>query len=152
MAERLYKCGYTHCEHAYEKSPLSEMELVGKRYFHKDCAEIRDKIQVMVNYFYNYINDKVDYKTLVATINRLLFSIKEVTIEQNGKDVIKKIDVDLMIFMIKYLVAFGGNIKSPFIFYKVLENKTLYYYYENPLKRKKVEDLFENRQRKDSRS
>lgn len=138
MSEKLYKCGYAHCTHPNDKSTASLMEKIGKRYFHKKCAYIKDMIQVATKYYYDYVDDKSEYKIVVGVLNNIIFK--------------KGYSVDLVIFMMKYIVAHGCRIRSPYTLHYVIKNPRLHTEYNDDCKREKVCESFEYRQRNSSRS
>lgn len=138
MTEKLYKCGYTHCPHPDDKEPITEMEKVGKRYYHKKCFYIRDMIQVAATYYFQYIDENAEYKILVGVLNNIIFK--------------KGYSVDLVVFMMKYLVSHGCKINSPYGLYYVIKNKLVEAEFADDRKRKKVLDRFEYRQRKSAES
>ena len=135
MAERLYKCGYAHCQHDEEKAPLSEMTRIGKRYWHKDCAEIKDKIDIAKKYYFDYIDDKNEYKVVVGVLNNIIFK--------------KHYSPDLVIFMMKYIVAHNCKVKSPYVLHYVIKNRMLHDEFSDDAKRMKVISRFEYRQRQE---
>ena len=133
MAERLYKCGYKHCLHPNEKVPLSESVQVGKRRYHKDCADLYSKIEQIKRIYFDYIDDKCDYVQVVGVINNLIF--------------VKGYDADFVMFMMKYTAVFcqNQNIKSPYILHTIIKNGIVEKKYRDKKLRKDVIDRFEFR-------
>ena len=132
MAERMYKCKYGHCIHPEEKIPASEVVMVGKNRYHKDCAETREKVEIAKRIYFDHIDDKADYVQTLAVLNNLIFD--------------KKLGVDYIIFVLKYLVAFGGKVKSPYVLHHVAEkNKIVQEKWADERKRRDVLDRFDYR-------
>ena len=73
MADREYVCGYNHCLHHGEKVKASESVVIGKKHYHWDCAETKQKIKECVDLYMTYIEDKSQYPIVVRTINTLVF-------------------------------------------------------------------------------
>ena len=51
MADKEYVCGYNHCLHHGEKVKSSESVVVGKKHYHWDCAETKQKIKECVDLY-----------------------------------------------------------------------------------------------------
>jgi hypothetical protein len=133
MAGKEYKCGYKHCLHPDEKIPASESVVVGKRRLHKDCAELHSKIERIKRIYFDYIDGKSDYVQVLGVINNLIF--------------VKKYDVDLVEFMMKYAAVYGRNIKSPYILHSIIKNGLVEKKYNNKYLRMEVVSRFDNRKR-----
>ena len=73
MADKEYVCGYNHCLHHGEKVKSSESVVVGKKHYHWDCAETKQKIKECVDLYMEYIEDKTQYPMAVRIINNLVF-------------------------------------------------------------------------------
>lgn len=73
MADKEYVCGYNHCLHHGEKVKASESVVVGKKHYHWDCAETKQKIKECVDLYMENIEDKTQYPTVVKVINTLVF-------------------------------------------------------------------------------
>ena len=76
MADKEYICAYKHCLHHGEKVKASESVVVGKKYYHWDCAEIKQKIKECADLYVGYIEDKSQYPIVVRIINTLVFKNK----------------------------------------------------------------------------
>lgn len=109
--ERLYVCGYTHCLHPNEKATESEMVLVGKKRFHKDCAEIREYIEEMKTLYFDNIDDKANYVEVISVLNNIIFK--------------KGVDPRYMIFAIKYIIKKKARLKSPYSLHYLPTNKII---------------------------
>ena len=73
MADKEYVCAYKHCLHHGEKVKSSESVVVGKKRYHWDCAETKQKIKECVDLYMEYIEDKTQYPMAVRIINNLVF-------------------------------------------------------------------------------
>lgn len=74
MKEKEFVCGYNHCLHSGEKVKESEAVMVGKKRYHMDCAELKQKIDECVNLYMENIEDKTQYPMAVRIINSLVFN------------------------------------------------------------------------------
>lgn len=133
MAEKEYVCGYNHCLKPNEKIPASESVIIGKRRYHKECAELRSKIERIKRIYFDYIDSKSDYVQVVGVINNLIFN--------------KGYDADYVEFTMKYTAIFGKNIKSPYILHTIIKNGIVERKYNNEYLRKAVNNRFDNRTR-----
>ena len=135
MAEKFYKCGYTHCLHLNEKVSLTDSVLVGNRKYHKDCAILHEKIEKIKRIYFDYIDDKSDYVQVVGVINNLIFN--------------KQYDADYVEFTLKYAAVFCRRyIKSPYVLHSTIKNGIVEKKYKDEQLRKDVIDRFEYRCRK----
>jgi hypothetical protein len=130
MEEKVYVCGYNHCQ-IKEKIPASEAVVVGKRRYHKECAEIHSKIEDIKRIYFDYIDNNSDYVQVVGVINNLIFA--------------KFYSVDFIEFAVKYTVIYGGKIKSPYALHKIVKNGIVERKYNDENLRKGVEIRFDNR-------
>ena len=134
MAERMYVCGYKHCLHPNEKIPLQESVMVGKRRYHKDCAELHAKIEVIKRIYFDHLDNKSDYVVVVGVINNLIFS--------------KGYDAEYVEFMMKYLVAYVCKIKSPYTLHVIIKkNDAIREKYNDEKKKRDVISRFDYRTR-----
>lgn len=76
MADKEYVCGYNHCLHHGQKVRSSESVVVGKKHYHWDCAETKQKIKECADLYMEYIEDKTQYPMAVKIINNLVFKSK----------------------------------------------------------------------------
>ncbi len=129
MSVKEYKCGYKHCVCESIMIPASESVVVGKRRYHKECAEMHSKIERIKRIYFDYIDDKSDYVQVVGVINNLIF--------------IKKYDVDYVEFVMKHVAIYSRNIKSPYILHTIIKkNELIKEKYNDENKRKGVNDRF----------
>ena len=73
MADKEYVCGYKYCLHHGEKVKASEAVIVGKKHYHWDCAETKQKIKECADLYIGYIEDKAQYPMVIKIINNLVF-------------------------------------------------------------------------------
>lgn len=73
MPEKTYICGYKHCLHPNIKVQENESVLIGKRYYHTDCAELRRNIKECADLYIENIDDKTIYPTVTRIINYMIF-------------------------------------------------------------------------------
>jgi len=132
MAEKSYVCGYKHC-HIHEKVPASEAVIVCNRRYHKECAEIHERIEYIKRIYFDYIENKSDYVQVVGVINNLIFK--------------KFYSLDYIEFTMKYTAVYGGNIKSPYLLHTIVKNGIVERKYNDENLRKDVEIRFDNRTR-----
>lgn len=109
MADKEYICAYKHCLHHGEKVKSSEAVIVGKKYYHWDCAAMRQELDAMKQTYLEQIDSNTSYPLLSKVINDLIFKYK--------------LDPDYVKFAIDYYAKFHIKIKSPF---------TLLYLRRNP--------------------
>ena len=76
MAEKEYVCAYKYCSHRDKKVKQSEAVKLGKRYYHWDCAVIKQEIKNCVDTYMDYIDDKTKYATVNRIFNNLVFKDK----------------------------------------------------------------------------
>jgi hypothetical protein len=133
MAEKEYKCGYRHCLKPNEKIPASEVVMVGKQRYHKECAELHKRIEIIKRIYFDYINEKSDYVQVVGVINNLIFS--------------KGYDIEYVEFTMKYTAIYGKNIKTPYLLHTIIDNGIVEKKYNNENQKKEVIRRFDNRTR-----
>lgn len=73
MADKEFVCAYKYCLHHGEKVKSSESVVINKKYYHWDCATIKQEIQDCVNTYMECIEDKTQYPIAVKIINTLVF-------------------------------------------------------------------------------
>lgn len=137
MAEKLYVCGYKHCM-IKEKIPASEAVKIGNRRYHKECIEMRNKIEEIKRIYFTYIDDKSDYVQVVGVINNLIF--------------LKGYSADYIEFLMKYLVSYIVKLKSPYTLHIIIKNESIYEKYLDPNKREVVLRNYDYRTRTDKKS
>lgn len=76
MADKMYVCAYKHCLHHGEKVSNLESVVVNKRYYHWDCAAIKQEIKECADLYMKYIEDKSRYPAALNIINTLVFKNK----------------------------------------------------------------------------
>lgn len=103
MADKQYVCAYPHCLHHGEKVSSSEAVVIGKKYYHWDCATIKQEIQDCAQTYVEYMNEKSQYPIVLRIINTLVFK-NSVPIEF----VKKKIEGSQKYYMYKPVYALYG--------------------------------------------
>jgi hypothetical protein len=87
------------------------MVLVGKKRFHKDCAEVREYIETMKTLYFDEIDNKANYVEVVSVLNNIIFK--------------KGVDPRYMVFAIKYIIKKKARMKSPYSLHYLPTNKTI---------------------------
>lgn len=70
---KTYVCGYNHCLHSGEPVPKCSAVKVGRRYYHWDCASIKQEIQECAELYMNVVDDKTVYPIVMRILNTLVF-------------------------------------------------------------------------------
>lgn len=133
MIEKTYVCGYNHCLTPNDKVLASESVMVGKRRYHKECAELHARIERIKRIYFDYIDSKSDYVQVVGVINNLIFT--------------KGNSVDYVEFAMKYTLVYGNKIKSPYILHTIISNGIVEKKYNDEKQKKDVVSRFDYRTR-----
>lgn len=130
---KYYKCQYAHCIHPNEKVSEEDIVIVGHKRFHKDCAELRAKIERIKNIYFKTINNSSnEYVQVLAVINNLVFK--------------KGYSPEFIEFALKYIaVTCSTNIKSPYSLYYVVKNGIILKKYNNAHAREDVNNKYARR-------
>lgn len=70
----MVKCPWTHCNYNGCISDGQEKVKVGKRWYHKDCAEERDCINEIISVFTEQVNANIEISALRRVINDIVFN------------------------------------------------------------------------------
>lgn len=104
--EKMVHCRYPKCSKLHETTELREADAVkggSRSYYHPDCYHVMQTINQIKETFYREVNPTLTGKQigqLVSIANNMVFS--------------KGIDVDLILFAIKYFVKYKqGKLKYP---------------------------------------
>ena len=104
--EKMVHCRYPKCSKLHETTELREADAVkggSRSYYHPDCFHVMQTINQIKETFYREVNPTLTGKQigqLVSIANNMVFS--------------KGIDVDLILFAIKYFVKYKqGKLKYP---------------------------------------
>jgi hypothetical protein len=111
MKEKVYVCGYTHCLHINEKVKEEDSVIIGNKHLHKECAEIKSKIDTLKDLYYDEIDKNVKFVELVGVLNNIVFK--------------KGVSPDYMIFALKYSIDKRIRIKSPYSLHYLVTNKVI---------------------------
>lgn len=71
--EKEYVCAYNRCLHSGLKVKASEAVVLGKKYYHWDCALVKQEIQDCVRAYMQNKEDKTEYPIVTRIINTLVF-------------------------------------------------------------------------------
>ena len=71
----MYKCGWSHCSYeGYYISDGQEKTRVGKRWYHKECAEERSCINDIITIFTEQVNANIEIPALRRVVNDIVFN------------------------------------------------------------------------------
>lgn len=73
MPDKEYVCAYKYCLHHGQGVKASESVIIGKKHYHWDCAETKQKIKECVDLYMEYIEDKTQCPMATKIINNLVF-------------------------------------------------------------------------------
>ena len=74
--EKSFKCAFCHCEHEGGRVSETEAVKINQRYWHRDCYEISQIIQTLVDDYMNTISSTVVVSLLRKIINNIVFGKK----------------------------------------------------------------------------
>lgn len=74
--DKEYTCGYNHCLHHGEKVKASESVVIGKKHYHMDCAEMKQKINECAKMYMECTDDKTKFPLVAKVLNNLVFRDK----------------------------------------------------------------------------
>lgn len=69
---KTYKCGYKHCVCSSREVKQNEAVKIGARYFHKNCALVKQNISVCANRYVELVDDRSVYPQVVRVITTLV--------------------------------------------------------------------------------
>lgn len=125
------KCRYKHCIHPEDdKVPKEEMIKEGSTYYHKDCYEIKNNINEIIDLYCKKIGGHFTMAQLRKVINDIIFN--------------KGNDSKFLLFGINYYINHGIKINNPAGLYYVLQNQDMIKQWNRLYVRKetKKEDVF----------
>lgn len=73
MTDQKSVCAYKHCLHHGQGVKASESVVINNKYYHWDCAEMKQKIQDCADTYVGYTGDKSQYPAAMRIINTLVF-------------------------------------------------------------------------------
>lgn len=107
---KIVKCKYVNCIHGEDKDiPIEEAVAIGKSYYHKDCAQIKQDIAEIIDIFVKEFNPNVVFSQLQKAINDILFN--------------RCVDSGMLLFGVKYYVKNKYKLNYPGGLYYVVQNK-----------------------------
>lgn len=128
--EKMVHCRYPKCSKLHETTELREADAVkggSRSYYHPDCYHVMQTINQIKETFYREVNPTLTGKQigqLVSIANNMVFS--------------KGIDVDLILFAIKYFVKYKqGKLKYPGGIAYIVQDRDVVYAWESE-KQKKI--------------
>jgi len=102
------QCTYKHCLYQTRDIPDYDDVVKNKRHYHKRCLETAETIQAIVDLYYNEVSKTVVMKTLLATINNIVF--------------VKQIDAKYLLFALKMAIQKGTVIKAPYSLQYIIDD------------------------------
>lgn len=114
MADKEFVCSYKHCLHYGEKVKASEAVVIGRKYYHWDCAATKQEIEDIRNTYIEKVDNDVSFPILSKVLNDLIFKYD--------------MEIDYIRFAVNYYGDYKVKVKSPF---------TLLYLRKNEIMRKK---------------
>lgn len=114
---KLVKCRNKHCLHDHEPIMQDEAIRVGNAYYHKDCYEVVCNCKEAIDLFAKKINPDVSFAVLVKVINNLVYN--------------QKIDSGFLVFVVKYSIENGINLRYPQGLYRLSQNPKIISEYKN---------------------
>ena len=105
------KCRYRHCLYDSQDIPPGQEVKTGKiSYMHKECARYWKTIGSIVDLYKQRVNKNVLEKTLLATINNIVFK--------------KNVDPEFLLFALKYSLDHGNHLSSPYGLHYIISNES----------------------------
>ena len=119
--ERIFKCAFSHCEHDAKKIQASEAVKIGNRYWHRDCYEISQIIQSIIDEYMNHFSQTVVISILRKIVNNIIFGKKLLN------DKVPKYESDLnaaryLDFAIQFALDHNIPISHPQGLYYLIDN------------------------------
>lgn len=111
MANKTVKCRYKHCKHSSRDIPREDAVKVGNSYMHPDCAKTSRLLVEIRDFYYEYVSKTVVMKTLMATINNIVFQ--------------KGVDPEYLMFVLNYAVIHKMTIRSPYGLHYLIDNSRI---------------------------
>lgn len=113
-------CQYKHCLHEEDKELLkTDAVQVGKRYYHRDCYEVKGQIEELIDYFAKKLNPNVVFTVLMRTIDNIVFPKNK-----------EGIPAERLLFQVKYFCTHGHKIQYPGGLYYALQDRESYEAYK----------------------
>lgn len=100
MADKEYVCAYKYCLHHGNKVKSSEAVVLGKKYYHWDCAATKQEISEIRNIYIERIDNKASFSIVSKVLNDLVFKYN--------------LEPEFIKFAVCYYADYKFKIKSPF--------------------------------------
>lgn len=104
---KTYKCNYNHCSCDDELTDENRV-VIGNRSYHKKCAEIKELIIKIRDYYIENVSNTVVVSQLVNAINNIVFT--------------KEVEAEYLMFCLENAVKSGKQIKSPYYLHYLVDN------------------------------
>ena len=101
-------CSYRHCLYVTKEIPPPDDVIRNGKHYHKKCLETSENIKAIVDLYYKKVSDTVVMKTLLATINNIVFT--------------KQIDSKYLLFALQKAIEKGTRIKAPYSLQYVIDD------------------------------
>lgn len=111
MAEKMYKCMYSHCSHPEDKLKSGEGITIGNRHFHTECMEESNTVKEIRKYYCENISDTVVLSFLNKVINAIVYD--------------KKVSADFLFFALRYAVTHHVRVNSPAGLHYLIDNRKI---------------------------
>ena len=112
----MHKCSYGHCLHPETEVGDNEAVIISGKYYHWDCAQVKNDIQELRDIYINRIDQKVKIPVLVKVLNDLVFKYNQ--------------PIEYIKYALKYYGDHGTVIKSPFTLLYLRRNPMMWRGYE----------------------
>lgn len=106
--EKTFKCAFKHCRHSSCEVPQGEAVKIGNRYYHKDCADIRNNIESIKKLYCEKVSNTVVIQQLTNVVNNIVFQ--------------KNVDSAYLLFALRFSIANKININSPYGLHYIIDN------------------------------
>lgn len=111
IKKKMCKCAFKHCSHKSCEVSQDEAVKIGNRYFHKDCADIRNNIEQIKSLYYEKVSNTVVISQLLSVVNNIIFK--------------KKMDSAYLLFALRFAVANNIRLNSPYGLHYLVDNNRI---------------------------
>ena len=106
--EKIFKCAFKHCRHSSCDVSQGEAVKIGRRYYHRDCADTRNDIEIIKNLYCEKISNTVVIPLLLSVIDNIVFQ--------------KEIDSAYLLFALRFAITNKIVINSPYGLHYIIDN------------------------------